>query len=129
MHLMWGFLEGRETLGIGEKNFNLHTIQGSLSSSSAHLPPTPPLIPSPPSQYSACNSKCMNDWMAWQNTLRFISVGQSYILFFPLLTTLSTAGSSMRLLIWRSHIGGKYCCLKTKPIKETPEIRVTSSPI
>lgn len=56
-----------------------------------------PRIPSLPSQYSACSSKCMNAWMAWQNTLRFISVGQSYILIFPLLTTLSTAGSSVRL--------------------------------
>lgn len=122
MHLIWGFLEGREKLGLGEeKNFDLPTIQGAnfqnLSSSSAHLPPHS----FPSSQYSACSSKCMNAWMAWQNTLRFISVGQSYILIFPLLTTLSTAGSSVRLWIWRSHTRGKYCCLKTRPIKETPE--------
>lgn len=47
MHLVWGFLEGREKLGLGEeKNFDLPTIQGGLSSSSAHLPPHS--FPSPP---------------------------------------------------------------------------------
>lgn len=54
---MWGLLEGRERLGTqGEKSFDLPTVQGSLSSSSACLTPS---FSFPP-QYSACSSKCKN---------------------------------------------------------------------
>lgn len=57
MYLMWGLLEGRERLGTqGEKSFDLPTVQGSLSSSSACLTPS---FSFPP-QYSACSSKCKN---------------------------------------------------------------------
>lgn len=48
--------------------------------------------------------------------------------FFPLLTTLSTAGSSARLWIWKSHTWCRYCCLKIRPRKQTPEIRLTCRP-
>lgn len=48
--------------------------------------------------------------------------------FFPLLTTLSTAGSSERLWVWESHTGYRQCCLKIRPRKQTPEIRVTCRP-
>lgn len=72
----------------------------------------------------------MNAWMAWQNTLwDLFRLDSLVFFFFPLLTALSTAGSSVRLWIWRSHTWYRHCCLKTRPSKGTPEIRVTSSPI
>lgn len=62
MHLMWGLLEGRKKLGVrGEKkSFNLPTVQGGLSSSSAHLSPS---FPFPPSILHATANVWMLGWL------------------------------------------------------------------
>lgn len=78
-HAKWGFLEGREEkldMGGGD-SFDLPTVQACLSSPSAHFSP-----PLPPSKYSACSSKCMNAWMAWQNTLQDLFLSDNLAFFF-----------------------------------------------
>lgn len=127
MHLMWGLPEGRKKLGVrGEKkSFDLPTVQGGLSSSSAHLSPS---LPFPPSILHAAANVWMLGWLGKTLSEIYFCWTVLYSFFFPC-SRLSTAGSSVRLWIWRSRTWYRHCCLKTRPRKGTPEIRVTSSPI
>ena len=113
---MWGLLGMKEQDMEGENSSPPQLFFCSFLLLSFSFPP----------QYSACSSKCMNAWMAWQNTLQDLFLLDNLaFFFFPLLTTLSTAGSSARLWIWKSHTWFRHCCLKIRPRKQTSEIRVT----
>lgn len=62
----------------GGKSSDLPRVQARLSSPSAHFP-----LPSPSLLYSACSSKCMNAWMASQNTLHNLFLLDNLAFFSP----------------------------------------------